>query len=332
MRCRGLVGVLALAAATLAQADDAATVQAVYRDWMVPRSAELVAESATLARALQAFCAASPQNAEAALREARGAWTASMVAWERVSAVAIGPVLAYRMQARLDFAPTRPRTIEKAIAAAPTGAADMERIGTPAKGFPALEWLLWARPMQPGSAECRYAIQVGMEIEREARFLQEAFREAAAAARDGAAAKTALREFVNQWLGGLDRLRWTDMEKPLQKAATAERKAAPEFPRGASGATAASWAAQWETLRSLAEGAQPGSLAVVLRERGRGDVADALAQSVEQANAAMRGLDPRDPEKARASARVLSELRRVVENDVAPALGVPIGFSDADGD
>jgi predicted lipoprotein len=327
---RGLALVLALAVATGALADDAATVQAVYRDWMVPRSAELVAESARLTRAVQELCVAD--NAEAAIGEARRAWNASLVAWTRVSAVAIGPVVEYRMQSRLDFTPTRPRMIAKAVESVPAGAKDMDAIGAPAKGFPALEWLLWTKPMQPASAECRYAVEVAMEIEREAQVMNNAFREAATRMLDADAARTALRELVNQWVGGLARLRWSDMEKPLQKAATAEKGTAPEFPREASGATAASWAAQWETLRALAEGAGPGTLASLLRERGQGKAADALAQSIEQANAAMQGLGTADPDKVMASAKRLSVLGRVVENDVAPALDVRIGFSDADGD
>jgi uncharacterized protein len=47
----------------------------------------------------------------------------------------------------------------------------MELIGTPAKGLPALEWLLWVKPIQPASAECRYAVQVAAEIQREAQAL-----------------------------------------------------------------------------------------------------------------------------------------------------------------
>ena len=332
MRRIHLVFLLAVAAATGAKADDAAIVQAIYRDWMIPRSAELVAESAQLTRAAQDFCAASPQESETALNRVRREWNATLLAWERVSTVAIGPVLENRMQSRLDFTPTRPRMITKAVETAPSGASDMDRTGSPAKGFPALEWLLWTRPMQPSSPECRYAVQIAMEIEREAQSMEKAFRAAAVGVLDANAAKSALGDFVNQWVGGLDRLRWTEMVQPVQRAATAERKTAPEFPRGASGATAASWARQWATLRELAVGAGPGSFASMLRERGHGMVADRLAQSVEVANAGMKGLDTGDPEKVMASARRLTALKSLVEDEVAPALGLHIGFSDADGD
>ena len=241
---RVIVPFLALVAAPGARADDAAAIQAVYRDWMVPRAVELVADSARLTRVMEDYCGAPTQDAEAALNRARRSWNASLVDWDRVSAVAIGPVLDYRMQGKLDFTPTRPRMIRKAIKDAPASAADMDRIGTPAKGFPALEWLLWTKPIQPASPECRYAVQVAREIEREAQFMEKTFREAAAAKIDAADAKKALSEFVNQWVGGLDRLRWADMEKPARKAITTGRNGPPEYPRRASGATVVSWAAR----------------------------------------------------------------------------------------
>ena len=326
------VPLLGLIVASGARADDAAAVQAVYRDWMAPRAAELVADSARLVHALDVYCAAPPQDAQAALGVARNAWRTSLLSWERLSAVAIGAALDYRIQSKLDFRPTRPRMIRKAVAAGPAGVEAMDRIGAPAKGFPALEWLLWSKPMRPASPECRYAVQVAMEIEREIRFIERAFRESARESLDAAAANAALNELVNQWIGGLDRLRWADMEKPMRKAATARKKAAPEFLRDASGATAASWAARWEALRALAAAESAGSLASLLRARGHGKPADALARSVDGTSAAMKGLDAMDSDQIMASARELSTLRRLVERDVAPALGVRVGFSDADGD
>lgn len=329
---RAFALLLALAIASNARADGAADIQAVYRDWMIPSAAELATKSARLTSALQGYCTAPAQDAAASFDRAGHAWRASLVAWERLSAVSIGLMLDYRMQGKLDFTPTRPRMIAKAVAAAPQSAADMDRIGTPAKGFPALEWLLWTRRMQPGSAECRYAVQVAMEIEREAQFMEKGFREAAGAKLDAAAARKAVSELVNQWVGGLEHLRWGDMEKPARKAATAGPDVRPDYPRGASGATVASWAAQWDALRALAEGTGSGSLAALLRARGQGQVADALAAAVERANKGMGALGAGDTRKVLDSVRELSALKRFVEDKVASALDVHIGFSDSDGD
>ncbi len=145
-----------------------------------------------------------------------------MLAWESLSAVAVGPVVARRAQRQIDFAPTRPQLIERAIKAQPQGATAFERVGMPAKGLPALEWLLWTQPAQPASPACSYAVEVALDVEREAVAQQAAFREAAQtdwAAEDQQERSTqAMGEFINQWVGGIERLRWAHMEKPLRAA------------------------------------------------------------------------------------------------------------------
>ncbi len=303
-----------------AQADTATSIQAVHKDWMAPRAVELVVASEDLTQALEVYC--GKQDAPSDLDQPRRAWRDALDRWERLSAVAIGPVLERRAQRRIDFSPTRPRMIEKGIRSAPKTPADMELIGTPAKGFPALEWLLWVKPAQPGSPACAYAVQVAAEIQREAQAL--------AAARPAEAGQgAALAELLNQWVGGLERLRWADMEMPARVAMTGGKEA-PDYPRRDSGASAMSWAARWASLRDLAVG--PHSLEAALRQAGHAPVAEALAGAVGRANAAMAGLPAGDTPRILEAARELAALKRLVENEVATALGVSIGFSDADGD
>jgi len=57
-----------------------------------------------------------------------------------------------------------------------------------------------------------------------------------------------------------------------------------------------------------------------------------LNEHVRLADVAMNGLDSNDTPSILAAAKQLSALKRLVENEVAPALGVNIGFSDSDGD
>jgi hypothetical protein len=294
----------------------------LHEAWFAPHAAEFARESARLAPAIQALCDAAPAQADAALDGARTQWRDAMLAWEGLSAVALGPVLERRSQRRIDFSPTRPRMIEKAIGAAPKTPADMERIGTPAKGFPALEWLLWVKPVQPGSPACTYAVHVAEEIRGEAQAL-------AAARPAGTEEGVALAELLNQWVGGLERLRWADMEMPARVAMTGGKEAQ-DYPRRASGASAMSWAARWAALRDLAVG--PHSLEAALRQAGHAPEAEALAGAVGRANAAMSGLSGRDTLRILEAARELAALKRLVENQVATALGVSLGFSDADGD
>ncbi len=287
--------------------------------WVTPRAADFANQSRQLTPVLQALCTATA--AEPALTQARERWLASLQSWETLSAVAFGPVLERRSQRQIDFTPTRPRLIEKAIKTAPADAAAMELIGTPAKGLPALEWLLWVKPVQPAGADCRYAEQVAAEIEREAAALADAHL-------NSPDDQATLSELVNQWVGGLERLRWGNLEMPARVSQTSGGRTAPEYPRQASGAHAASWAAQWQALRELAIG--PVSLVSALNQWGK--PGHALTGAVAKADAALQGLTGDDIPQVIAAGRELAALKRLVENQVAADLGVNIGFSDADGD
>jgi predicted lipoprotein len=312
---------LLLLATVTAHSEDT-TPPSLHAIWFAPRAAAFARAGHQLTPAIESLCAASPESAPAALEQARSQWLASLAAWERLSAVAIGPVLERRSHRQIDFGPTRPRLIEKAVKAAPASAKNMELIGTPAKGFPALEWLLWVRPAHPASPECRYAVQVALDIGREA----DALAGARPAAQD---AQAALGELLNQWIGGLERLRWAGLEMPLRVVLSApDGKAAPDYPRKAGGAAALAWAAQWDALRTISQaGIEP-----ALAARKADGVTDRFRQSLARADAALAGLDGRDSPRVLAAGQALAELKRLAEGEVATALGVSIGFSDSDGD
>lgn len=320
--------------------------QGLHQFWTLPRADDFTREAQTLPVVIKALCDARPpagQAQSAALVQ----WQATTRAWERLSSVAVGPLITRRSQRQIDFTPTRPALIERAILSEPAGQKAMERIGTPAKGLPALEWLLWARPVTPGSAACRYAVEAALDVGREALALQRDFKALAVADWPNAEPEqvvSGLSELVNQWVGGVERLRWAQMEKPLRAARSKGPNAAPEWPRAASGQTAPSWAAQWEALRSLGvltgqaaplpgQGLVP--LETYLRGKGLNPVADALLAATRQADLRIRNItvsrSPGDPQVLDA-ARSLASLKRVAESEVAPALDVGMGFSDADGD
>ena len=322
--------------------------QGAYQGWYVPQAAEFAAQSATLPVALSAFCSAAPAAAPEQLNQAKVRWQATASAWDRLSSVQIGPLLQRRSARQIDFTPTRPELITRAIQDAPDDAAAMERVGTPAKGLPALEWLLWSQPAAPNTPACRYAVQVAQEISREAMALSAQFIELAARepGNDEASSGAAMSELVNQWVGGLERLRWAHIDKPRKSQATGTPRGrrSPGYPRSASGQTGASWAAQWQALATLASsdtaaappapGAGLVTLETYLRGRGLNANADALARSVRQADASMRGLAPGPEHGAALDAATasLAALKKRVESETASALQVNIGFTDADGD
>ncbi|XDF33971.1 imelysin family protein [Paracidovorax avenae] len=328
--------------------DTTHALQGLYAHWGLQRATEFAQASGALPPALRTLCAAGPDRSAAALADARQAWQRAMLAWEGLSAVAVGPVVARRAQRQIDFMPTRPQLIERAVKAQPQGATAFERVGTPAKGLPALEWLLWTQPAQPASPACGYAVEVALDVEREAVAQQAAFREAAqtdwAAEDQQERSAQAMGEFINQWVGGIERLRWAHMEKPLRAA---QGTRTPDYPRAASGQVGTAWKAEWAALRALtvqADGTppvQPGQGAVpletYLRGRGLNPLADRLREAalrIDAAMAAAAGTDAAAPDGPRVlqAAKELSALKRLAEAEVAPALQVSIGFSDADGD
>ena len=105
-------------------------------------------------------------DAQAALQQARTAWRSTAGQWEALSAVAIGPVIARRTQRAIDFAPTRPALIDKAIQAQPQGAAAMERVGT--RPGPARAGMAAVGPARCSwHPACGYAHEVALDIARE---------------------------------------------------------------------------------------------------------------------------------------------------------------------
>ncbi|MCZ8093435.1 MAG: imelysin family protein [Acidovorax sp.] len=328
--------------------DTVHALQGIYGHWALPRAQAFDHSAQALTKAMAAMCSGNADNnaSKAALESARDTWLGTTRAWEELSAIAIGPVIARRTQRAIDFAPTRPALVEKAIQAQPQGAKAFERIGTPAKGLPALEWLLWTRPAQPGTPACSYAHEVALDVAREATAVAADFARTAAsdwgAEEQQEQSTQAMSEFVNQWVGGIERLRWAHMEKPLRAA---QGSKPPEYPRSASQSTLATWTTTWKGLSTVTQqSAQaptpaPGEalvpLETYLRGKGLNPLADKLHQAAQKVDASMAQVQKagvKGKPAIQQAARDLAALKFLAESEVAPALQVSIGFSDADGD
>lgn len=308
----------------------------LHQHWYAPRAATFRNEADTLVSATTRLCNAADAP-DAALRDVRTRWQATMRAWDTLAAVAVGPLVQRRSLRQIDFQPTRPELIARAIRTAPADLQALERVGTPAKGLPALEWLLWARPVAPGTPDCRYAQLLAQEVAQEATALARDFDTLAKSPPQDEAASAAMAEVLNQWVGGIERLRWTRMERPAKSA----QGKAPAFPRAASNSTRQSWDAAWQGLAALgvaggAAAPQPGAglvpLETYLRGRGLNPLADKLAASAAGAGRALGRADPARAGGTQAPAKALTALQRLAEAELAPALDVQIGFSDSDGD
>jgi uncharacterized protein len=303
-----------------------------HRFATAPQARALHGQAQAMASAVDGYC-----HGRSPLERVRLQWRDTTTAWERLAAVATGPLIARRSLRQIDFSPTRPKLIERAIRTQPRGAAAMERIGTPAKGLPALEWLLWTQPAAPATPACTYAREVAHDLLREAQALSEGFAALAQRGRDDwpeDEAVAAVGELVNQWVGGIERLRWAQMEKPL-RAGTPQA-----LPRQASGTTAQSWQTHWAAVaaqaRAGAEVPPPGEgpvpFELYLRGRGLNDLADRWATAVQAADTRMAEADPKVSVTVLEAAQALADLKRLAEAELAPALEVRLGFSDADGD
>lgn len=313
--------------------------QGLYAQHLPPLARDFETQARALTAAARQHCAGPA--APAALKDA---WRRALLSWQTLSSPALGPVIERRSQRQIDFWPTRPALLAKALERAPQTLADMDSVGTPAKGFPAMEQLLAARP---SPAHCPYLVLVAEGLEAEAVALRTGFDTLSARdwTQDEDAARAAFAEWINQWLGGLERLRWAHVEQPVQKARTAGNGHAPEFAREAAADNAAEWRAQWQALRaqarlSAAQRAQPpqqgqGLVPIEALLMGKGQIALAQrwAQALDRADAAIAALPPKAGEKElMALSKTLKGVTTLYQAEVATALDVPLGFSDADGD
>ncbi|MBT9467312.1 imelysin family protein [Hydrogenophaga sp.] len=320
----------------------AQAMQGLHQHTLLPRAQAFADAAQALTRQTTAHCA-SPAGGDGALQAARQQWQGTLQAWEAFSSVATGAVLERRSQRQIDFWPVRPTLIERAIARAPQGEKAMELVGTPAKGLPALEWLLWTRPAAPATAACAFAQEVARDVEREALALVQA--EASIAAKDwdddAEASGQGMAEWINQWLGGLESLRWAQMEKPLKAAPAGER---PAYARLASRGDAASWQTQWRTLREHAgvtpeqrrAPPRPGEalapIEAILMGQGKLALSAKWSTALAQADQAMAVVDPARAATVLSASTALKSLSLLFQNEVASSLDIPLGFSSADGD
>ena len=299
-------------------------VRSALEQHFVPAAEAFARSTAALAEQLGAGCADDGRQ-----DAARAGWRAAMLDWERLSAVAVGPLLERRSARSVDFWPARPVMVRAAIEAQPTTALDLERIGAPAKGLPALEWLLWQGRVD--ARHCAYARLLADDCAREARAILAGFQALSQRAWDDESALPVLHEWVGQVVGGLEQLRWKKIGKPARSGRR------DDWPRGFSGSTRAAWQAHAEGLRRMllgpgGGGIALGSLDALLRGRGHLALAAELERAALQAGRAVAAADPARAPTVAAAQQALARTKAVVEDKAAGALQITVGFSDADGD
>ena len=188
---------------------------------------------------------------------------------------------------------------------------------------------------------CQFAQTLAADLHAEGLALAEGFAKRLEGEPDEAQISERLGESLNQWLGGLEQLRMQAVERPVLEMAADNPRARPALPRLLSGSSALDRQARWSALRTLAvldapTGPEPGTalipLETLLRGQGLNPLADKLHEAAKAVDQALEAALDNTPDSLQATGRALAALHTLVNEEVAPALDVRIGFSDADGD
>ncbi|AZY49929.1 imelysin family protein [Bordetella avium] len=317
-----------------------------------PVTAALQARARTMQQDLSAWCQAADPAGAAKVDAAFGALAQ---AWAGVAFLRFGPLVQGNRFERLAFWPdTRgvmPKQIQSLLAAAdPALLAEGALAGrsVAVQGLPALEYLLYGEPgLLRGSAAspyvCDYAVAVAGNIQALSSELAQAWsaqggfgRQFTAPARDNDLYRNqqeVAAEAMKALSAGLQFVRDINLLPVLGPDAQAARPKRAAFWRSEqSSATLAA------SLRGLLAFYQAGGYTFAPGSQG---LADTLNHELGQA-AVLAAQAPADPAQAftqaapRASllltAMIVKNAKDLVDQDIAPALGVTIGFNALDGD
>jgi uncharacterized protein len=307
----------------------------------IPGAAALLQAAQALAQSL-ASGSASASAPTITWQQHRPLWVATMLAWEHLAAVAVGPLLERRSARAIDFWPTRPAQVQALLAQGMgplTTVAQLDAVGASARGLPALEWLLWKTDGSGHAAA--YASLLAQQLVSESLALVAGYEALAGAEHEESTAWELYGEWFGQALGGLDQMRIKKM------VPNTRGKDSALWVRGLSGQTAACWQAQARGLQSFLLGSPaaqtatqmqtpgmpvPGSLHSLLL--GRGHMAhsktliERTAAMLRSVNAAQSG-NTASLRRAHQALAQLSAHANVLAGDV---LNIALGFTDADGD
>ncbi len=296
-------------------------------------------DTAVLRDQLEALSVATAQYCEtdgkaqpAHMQQLQAQYAKAYLAWLELSAVVMGPMLDDNTVRQIDFRPLRLNLLERAIKKQPQGAQAMAMIGSPAKGFPALEYLLTQNNFKSGTPQCNYAHEVVLDIARTVAGLKWD---------DAQAQGTGMQLYFNQLVGATHNLAWERMEKPLLKNRDEADANAGHWPFSEFQLTEKAWAAQWQGIEHLLmvtgqtvpqADTQVIPLEAYLRGLGKIELADTLVTYSSAVAVAMRSNDITKPASVEQSVKALKVLKGFLESEVAKGLKVSLQFSSSDGD
>ena len=286
---------------------------------------DLLAQLESLNTATVQYC-----KGRATQEQLKAQFAKAYLAWLKLSAVVMGPMLDNNTVRQIDFRPVRLNLLERAINKKPQGAQAMALIGSPAKGFPAFEYFLTQDNFKSETPQCNYAQEVVLDISRTVADLK--WDKAQVMGAD-------MPLYFNQLIGATHNLAWERMEKPLLK--NKDEAGVAHWPFMELQLTEKAWAAQWQGIEHLLlvnsqsvpqANAQVIPLEAYLRGLGKIELADNLVQHSSAVAAAIRNNDIENPASVAQSVKALKVLKVFLESEVARGLKVSVQFSSSDGD
>jgi predicted lipoprotein len=327
---------------------------------VVPGYQRFAAATATLGAALADFCA---QPTPERLQAARGAFAQAMLTWQHVQPIGFGPITAEARASRIQLFPDKTgaisRQLNRALAekdpalVAPGGLADKSVALT---GFPALEQILYADARLPAAGasgrDADYACALAAAIARNLAGLAAGvlddwqrpggFRDimlTAAAGNDAYfEAEEASGDLLKSLHTALQSVIASKLEAPLGASLDQAKPRRAENWR--SGLSLPGIRANLETAQALYE--SPGGFADALQVLAEEDQLDqALRRGFSRALAQLDAVklplptaveDPAGRAQVEALLAEIKGLRLLVSQELAPALGLLVGFNAMDGD
>jgi predicted lipoprotein len=366
---RWLLGLCILGAVSITQAADLD--EAIYRrlnaalveHHVITRYERLAAAADRLAAAARAFCAGPGASG---LGDLRAAHNEGLDTWQGIQHVRFGPIELFMRASRFAFWPDPRNTTGWQLSEVITGgqadaitAEAFAKGSVAVQGFPALERLLFDEgagdPLLAGDPEAAFRCELAMAIgDNMASMAADIVREwkggdlayAKLMANPGASNpyyrdhREATVDLFQSLQGGLEMLSDLKLAPPLGESAEGARPHLAESWR--SGRSLENIRLNLEAAQALYGGEGGYGMDDVVREAaGDAELADLLDRAFAQTLATARSVEGplrtavADPARRPAVERLALEaraLKQIVNERLASALGIPIGFNAMDGD
>lgn len=332
--------------ASSAKEDRAKVLDALANHVMLPGYRDLDQRASELSTAMQNHCA---QPTPASLDAAKNAWRGARRALRRTAAFQLGPTEELRVPNNLDFWPVREDDIESAIADAPAVVDDayLAQLGASQKGFPALEYLLFASGVDTPE-RCSYAEGLAREIAKRSHDLAlawESFAPDLARAGDEGSSVPSTQAGVNLALTSTNAALVELTDKTLARPLGEKSGGVPqpeECESRYSGDSVLDYQAALASVNSMWVGAPSGQkgkgLTLLVRRR---DIPfdDGVRAKIALIDTRAGAIDGplsnevvNDQEPVKSTLEAARDLRRVMATEVVQVMGGTLGFTDNDGD